>query len=153
MSTLTDDIHKKLRDAVLDADFPIVRYPDGVRTTSEDVPASPPDPEIPATLVKPGTVLAKPLSATWNVPIVNRRRGFIERATWRWELIVEFSREVDLEAFETANMNTPLRIPRSGSKPQVDLILEEAEYRHPPEQQPAGGTRVVYRVRAELSPL
>lgn len=153
MSTLTDDIHAKLRETVLAADFPIVRYPNGVRTTSEDVPASGPDPEVPAILMVPATVLAKPLSSTWDLPIVNRRRGFIERAIWRWELIVEFSREVDLEAFETTNMNTPLRIPRSGLKPQVDLILEEAEYRHPPEQQPAGGTRVVYRVRAELSPL
>jgi len=141
VTTLADDIHAELRTCVAAGTFPQVTYPAGVRTTSLTVNLT------------PQTFLAKPLSSTWSEPERNRSRGFSERRTWLWEVTLEFSREVDLEAFEDLNTNTMLRLPRTSSKPQVDLIFEEADYRHPPEQQPAAGTRVVYRVRAELSPL
>ena len=49
--------------------------------------------------------------------------------------------------------NTLLRLARTATKPQVDLIFEEADYLNPPEQQPGGGSRVRYRIRAELTPL
>ena len=144
MPTQADDIHKILRDFIVAYDFPVVTYPAGVRTTSEGM--------TPTTL-KAATVLIKPLSATFNLPKVNRRSGFRERDAWLWEAIVEFSREVSIEAFEDDITNSLLRIPRTETKPQVDLILDEANYRQPPEQQPAGGLRVVFRFRAELSPL
>ncbi len=144
MATLTDEVHKALRDFIVAYDFPVVTYPAGVRTTSEGMTP---------TTMKAATVLIKPLSATFNIPKLNRRSGFREREAWLWEAIVEFSREVSIEAFEDDITNTLLRIPRTESKPQVDLILDEANYRHPPEQEPAGGLRVVFRFRAEVTPL
>ena len=141
MPTLADEIHAALLTAVKGATYARVSHPGGVRTTS-------------ATEVEaPKTVLIKPLSSTWDQPERNRTRGFRERATWLWEVYVEFSREVSLEAFEDANTNSLLRLVRTATQPQVDLLFEEAEYLNPPEQQPAGGTRVKYRVRAELTPL
>lgn len=141
MATLTDEVHAALVTAVKSGTFARVTYPNGVRTTSATETEA------------PKTVLAKPITSTWSVPERNRQHDFRERATWLWEVIVEFSREVSLEAFEDANTNSLLRLVRTATQPQVDLIFEEADYRHPPEQQPAGGTRVVYRVRAELTPL
>lgn len=141
MATLADEIHDALLTAVKGGTYARVTYPSGVRTTSAS------DTEAPK------TVLIKPVSSTWGVPERNRIREFRERATWLWEVYVEFSREVSLEAFEDANTNSLLRIVRTATQPQVDLIFEEAEYLNPPEQQPAGGTRVKYRVRAELTPL
>jgi len=142
MANLGDEIHAALLAAVKTVDqFPVVTYPNGVRTTSA------------TEFLSPATVLAKPLQSTWSIPERNRQREFRERATWLWEVTVEFSREVSLEEFEDANTNSLLRIPRTATKPQVDLIFEEANYVHPPEQQAGGGSRVRYRVRAELTPL
>lgn len=141
MTTLTDEIHAALRQAVMAGVFPQVTYPAGVRTTSDSV------------FLQPATVLIKPMSSTWSDPERNRQRSFRERATWLWEVVAEFSREVSTEQFEDDITNSLLRLPRTATKPQVDLILEEADYRHPPEQQPAAGTRAVYRIRAELTPL
>lgn len=141
MATLTDDIHKALRDFIAEYDFALVTYPGGVRTTAATADQN------------AATVLIKPMSSTFNLPKVNRRSGFRERDSWIWEAIVEFTREVDIAAFEDDITNTLLRIPRTESKPQVDLILDEANYRTPPEQAPGGGLRVVFRFRADLSPL
>lgn len=141
MATLADEIHAALRQCASDAAFPQVSYPAGARNTSDSV------------FLQPKTILAKPLSSTWATPELNRQRYFLERATWLWELRLDFDREVSTEEFEDSLTNALLRIPRTESKPQVDLILEECEYRHPPEQQPAGGTSAVYRIRAEISPL
>lgn len=138
---LGDVIHAALRQAVLAGTFPQVTYPAGARNTSDSV------------FLQPKTILAKPLSSTWSTPERNRQRDFRERATWLWELTVAFDREVSLEAFELDITNTLLRLVRTATQPQVDLIFEEAQYTSPPEQQPAGGTMVVYRVRAELTPL
>lgn len=142
MANLGDEIHAALLTAVKAADqFPRVSYPDGVRTTSL------------TEFEQPKTVLAKPVQSTWSIPERNRQREFRERAIWLWEVTVEFSREVSLEEFEDANTNSLLRIPRTATKPQVDLIFEEVTYVHPPEQQAGGGTRAKFRVRAELTPL
>lgn len=141
MATLTDEIHAALRTAVNAGQYARVAYPLGVRTTSL------------TEFETPKTILARPIHSTWSIPERNRQRDFRERATWLWEVTVEFSREVSMEAFEDGNTNSLLRLVRTATKPQVDLIFEEADYRHPPEQQAAGGTRAVYRVRAELTPL
>lgn len=141
MSTLADEIHAAILTAVNSGTFARVTYPGGARTTSLTETEA------------PKTVLAKPTSSTWSTPERNRQRSFLERATWLWEATVEFNREVSLEQFEDDNTNTLLRLERTATKPQVDLIFEEAEYRHPPEQQPSSGTRVVYRIRAEMTPL
>lgn len=142
MATLADEIHAALLTAVKAATYARVTYPNGVRTTSLSESEA------------PKTVLAKPMSSRWSIPERNRQRDFRERVSWLWEVTVEFSREVSLEAFEDENTtNGLLRIPRSGTQPQVDLIFEEADYVHPPEQQPGSGIRVKYRVRAELTPL
>ena len=140
-ATTADDIHAALLTAVKAAQYARVSYPLGVRTTSL------------TEFEAPKTVLAKPVHGTWSIPERNRQRDFRERATWLWEVTVEFSREVSLEAFEDANTNSLLRIQRTATKPQVDLIFEEADYLNPPEQQAGGGTRVKYRVRAEQTPL
>lgn len=141
MTTLSDVIHASLRQATLAGTFPLVTYPAGARDTSDSI------------FLQPQTILAKPMSSTWSNPERNRQRAFSERSVWLWELTVEFDREVSLEQFEDDNTNSLLRIVRTATQPQVDLIFEEANYTHPPEQQAGGGTRVVYRVRAELTPL
>lgn len=139
--TTADDVHAALLTAIKGTQFARVTYPGGVRTTS-------------ATEFETAkTVLAKPLRSTWSIPERNRQRDFRERATWLWEVTVEFSREVSMEDFEDANTNSLLRIPRTATKPQVDLIFEEANYVYPPEQQPGAGLHVKFRVRAELTPL
>lgn len=76
-----------------------------------------------------------------------------ERQGWAWLLILRFDTEVVLEDFETALMQSPITIARDagdGRDRQVILILEDAQYEHPPRGGASNGTEATYRFVAEL---
>lgn len=106
--------------------------------------------------VKPAAALAWAESAVFAEPVEHRRTGTRrEIIGWVWRLQVQFNGAVSLEEFEKTLLDPYPRVPRdpdNGLDRQVDLLLEEAEYQTPVTQQPAQGTRVVYRFTAQLTP-
>lgn len=84
----------------------------------------------------------------------NYKRSFAqERMGWRFTVLVTFNVEALLEVFEQAWLASPPVIPRdvaNGRPFQVRLLLEAAEYGHPPQHE-AGGTHVTYQIVAEQS--
>lgn len=77
-----------------------------------------------------------------------------DRISWSFEMILEFDGEVSIEQFEQDMTIKPMKLPRN-----VDLGLREVTLRlssstptHPAMLQPNQGTRVTFRIEAELSP-
>lgn len=104
--------------------------------------------------VTPKTVLANETTATHREPERNRRSPDLrERDDWQFELRLEFAQEVLLERFEEVLETDPIKLPRDDANDlrQVTLDLTETEAEHPPHAG-AGGTRVVYRFNARVSP-
>lgn len=139
---LGDKIHKALRQAAKTHNFPMVNYPGNARTTT-------------ATVVPAKTILSNELTASFITPRRNRLTYRREKSAWTWELLVAFDRAVSLESFEDSLVESPPTIPRDEDEgtPQVVMLLEDAEYRHPPTTSPSSGTRVRYRFTADLSPV
>jgi len=103
---------------------------------------------------KPSTVLAWQESTIFG-EAVNHRRTSDRREVigWTWRLDVRFNGVVSLEEFEKSLCDHLPRIPRSATLDrQIDLLLEDAEYQTPVTQQPAQGTRVLYRFTAQFTP-
>lgn len=105
-------------------------------------------------LVQPSSVLTNEIESGFVESESFRRSLRYERTDWIFEVNVVFDREVALDTFEENWNENPPVIPRSGetNNRQITLVLEEAAYEHPPQQEPTTGTRVRYQVRALLSP-
>lgn len=143
-----DAIHHALVTLAREFDFPTITMTTAavgaVRCTST------------SKCVRPSTIIAYPTGSIFALPVVNRRdstRRELQGQTWVLDL--RFNGAVSLEEFEDSlNDRHPqvARDPEHGRPRQVDIVLEEAEYQTPVNQQPAQGTRVLYRLIATLSP-
>ena len=102
----------------------------------------------------PSTVLANEISSQFGAPARNRRNPRLrERQEWDWELVLVFETEVLLEQVENARfLNLPILLPATATLRQVVIELDDVEYEHPPQQTPANGTSVTYRLVARVSP-
>lgn len=76
----------------------------------------------------------------------DRRSDRVLANVWRWELSLGFEAgQVDCSKFEAAVGDPPLKVPAAGpDAPQLTLILEKSEYKHPPFQDPTTGSKVRY---------
>lgn len=103
----------------------------------------------------PGTARTNEIAARWFPAAVNhltkRQR---ERQVWRWELILQFDRQVNLEAFEDSLGTDPPRVLRDDEHDrQIELRLDSVSYVHPPQNQPTNGTRATYTFDVVATPL
>ena len=147
--TYSDAIQNALLALVVDRDFPVVAHSvtavGQVRTTSGVASA------------RPKTAVANMLRPIYGVPRRNRRiPNLREQIGQEWQLHVEFDQPVSIDEFEADLLaNTPVisRNPSVGIVHQITLLVEEATIvRTPVAQQPAQGTKVMFRFTAELTP-
>lgn len=142
MPNYGDAIHSAVRSAVAGWNFPVITYPNGVRTTG-------------AATVKAKTALIQPQVSGFGLPEANRRTERQIRASWVWRVDLRFDRNVSVEEFEEALLVAPVHVerdPLNGLPDRVTIELNEAAYEHPPEGQPASGLRVILTFTARFSP-
>lgn len=141
--SISDRIHNAVKQVLLNERFPVIRYKDGIRSTSR------------SEAVKAQTCLVRAQQVGFEESITRKCGGRLQQRTaWIWIAIVHFDQQVNLDAFEERWMRAPLRISRDSElDQQIDISILDAAYEHPPEQQPSHGTRVTYRFQADLSPL
>jgi len=103
--------------------------------------------------VSPGEVYVFPLRSGFSLDAAQTRKHLaVDRETWTWQAIACFAVFVSVEAFEQA-MSVPIRLSRGVNQRQVTLMLREAVYEHPVDQEPNTGSRVVFTFEARLSPV
>lgn len=135
-------IQNRLMDLAESAAFPLVEYVEGRMVI---------DP------LKSGTVdsaTAHPESSVFG-PGRNRRALTLDRTQWIWVLELTFKGDVSVQQFERELRRSPpviLRDRSVGRDQQVTLLLLGSAYQPPPEGQPAGGMRAIFRFNAQLTP-
>lgn len=105
-----------------------------------------------AMLAEPATVLANETGSAFVLDARMGRRLARRRASWRFNLMLEFDREVSVEFFENSLLDGPIKlgpVPED-SLPNVIISLVSSSVTHPPRQQPASGTKAVFTFEAEL---
>jgi hypothetical protein len=104
--------------------------------------------------IAPSSVEANEVRAAFEI---DGRRGHsfgVDRTGWQFEMILRFSQEVSLTAFEESINANPICIPRGDDMPrQARLVLSSASYTHPPRKGASNGTEAKLRFNAVLSPL
>lgn len=107
-----------------------------------------------ATPVVPAQILANETGASFAEPQRNRQSFKQERSSWSWRLIIGFNVEISSEAFEQSLIEKPIRVladPALGQQ-QVDIVLVDVQYEHPPQQQSPSGSRLTYSLAANVGP-
>ena len=140
--SLTDRIHNEIKLYIAQARFPVISFQSGLRRTLLQT-------------VKAKSILVRPQQSGFRES-KNRSCGgrLQDRNGWVWIVLVHFDRQVDLDAFETRLMRDPLRIPRDVDlTQQIDISLLDVVYEHPAEKQSSTGTKVTYRMQADLTQL
>lgn len=100
--------------------------------------------------ITPTSVTANEVSASFAPSSVRYTRWVLDRTNWRWQLNLQFAQKASLEAFELQLMDIP-RIPlETADRSCVRLLLQEAEYVHPPAHEASLGTRATYFFNAEV---
>lgn len=140
-----DAIQQKLVGLATAFQFPVVHY---VPATVGAKRCTQPN------CVKAAAVVAFPEGTVFGEPVLNRRSPHRREVIgWTWRLQIQFNANVSTEEFENSLIDSAPVIPRDEDRSlQVQLELEDAEYQNPVTQQPAQGTRVVYRFTARLTP-
>lgn len=140
---LSDRIHDAIKERIADHRFSQVKYKDGLRKTWH------------STSKKAKTILVRSLTRSF-VPSGNRGCGgrLFDRSEWVWTALVAFDQTVSLDNFEDAMLRDPILILRDEElDQQVTISLTDVVESHPPESESSQGTRVTYRLLAELSSL
>jgi len=92
------------------------------------------------------------ISCSFEVDQRNGRALKQQRTNWMFSLRLKFSREVCVEDFENAWINSPLVLTREDtSSSQVTLFLVSSDYSHPPQQSPSTGTSAIFTIHAHPS--
>ena len=129
-------IHNTLNAAIVTGEFFKCRvdHRDGSMSIDPDNP------------IHPTSIAIRETRASFRDALRYRRgSGSGEIQSWSWIARVEFNCEVACEAFETALLDTGIKIPPIvGLSPQRALLarLVDSDYTHPPEQSPSRGTVV-----------
>jgi len=140
---LGDRIHDAIKDRIADFRFPRVKFDNGHRKTWQR------DGQ------KAATILVRSLTRSF-IPSTNKQCGgpLQHRSDWIWTAVVAFDRQVNLDEFEELMMRDPILILRDEElDQQVTISLVDVVEQHPPEKESSQGTRVTYRLSAELSSL
>lgn len=141
---LTDAIHNAIKARIRDTLMPKVTYDNatGNRTTAA------------IGTVKAKSAFVQPVQTTFEGS-TNFSEWMRMRDGWEWLAEIKFSVAVDLEAFEDDLAHNPIKISRSesGQDRQVLIALVDVVYQIPPTGQPASGTRASLRLTAVLSPM
>jgi len=140
---LTDRVHDAIKERIADHRFSQVKYKDGRRKTWH------------SNSKKAKTILVRSLTRSF-VPSRNKSCGgpLFDRAEWIWTALIAFDQTVSLDGFEDAMMRDPILILRDEElDQQVTISLVDVVENHPPESESSQGTRVTYRLLAELSSL
>lgn len=140
---LSDAIHNAIKARIRDTLMPLVTYHKvtGNRTTAA------------LGTIKAKSAFVQPVQTTFEAS-VNFSAWLRQRASWDWLAEIKFSRAVDLEAFEEDLIRNPIKISRSesGQDRQVLIALSDVVYEIPTTGQPASGTRASMRLTVTLSP-
>ena len=102
--------------------------------------------------VQPQSIEANEVTSNYKIEDAFGRDYVQDWQRWPWVMILRFGTEIIAEAFERSLMDSPICIKRlPGEDRQVHVLLVDAQYTHPPRQEPSNGTVVRYRFQAELS--
>lgn len=105
--------------------------------------------------VPPSAKNVNEIRAEFGEARLNKRSFRAERLGWSFVLLMRWDKEIVCEAFERLVTDSPPKVARSdanGRPQQVTLVLTEAVYDHPIQQNGAG-THVTYTFEARLSPV
>ena len=99
--------------------------------------------------LNPNGCVVKEIGAAYQLTQRFKRQfGVSERTQWSWVARLEFpATEVSTEAFEDSLADNGIQIPPYAGDPDQRTVLARlvrAEYTHPPEQSPNGGTVVEF---------
>jgi hypothetical protein len=100
--------------------------------------------------IVPNTALSNEVSAEFFDDVRLGRRLARRRSKWVFELKLEFPSEITGELFEDDFLDPVRSLPRDSEKGllHVLLYLVDAEYNHPPQQNPSSGSKVTYTFEA-----
>lgn len=137
-------LKKKIRDALVEAaqlgTFIEVTYDQDLNEIQQGLQ------------VAPQSIEANELTTRFKIEDAFGRKFVQDRQFWNWLLVLRFQTEVIAERFERALEDTPICIKRDATEDrQVHVLLVDAQYTHPPRQNPSNGTVAQYRFQAELS--
>lgn len=140
-------IHNAIVDAIQSGVFLPVTYDPATKLM--EVPTDEED------AVPPASFAANDLTCVFGLPERNRRERIMERGSWRWQVIVQFDREVVAEPFEETLLASPILLAKDTNRGlrQIIINLIDADYIHPPKQNPSSGTQVTYTFEARLGPV
>jgi hypothetical protein len=120
--------------------FPVVTYDVttglATQTTAEDGVAA-------------KAVFTNEVSARFAVDKTHGRALKMVRTAWFFGLILEFDREVTIEAFESEMADEPIILPRQDDLPGLRLLLVQTSHQHPVQQSASGGSRCELLFAAE----
>lgn len=102
--------------------------------------------ELHARRVSPSSVRANETVSSFEVDEKYRRELRLARTGWTFQLILQFDSEVVLEDFEESLQVSPPNLAADSDSGQRSAILlvEDAQYEHPPQSEGRGGTEVKY---------
>jgi hypothetical protein len=142
--TYRSEVQTRLRSLAMAGPFYEVTYDPSTKV-----------PSVGSTHIAPSSAVTDEISSNWAPARRNRRDFALDREGWTFLLKLEFQRGVSAEAFEEAVASSPPVIVRdaaSGRPKQLTLILLDAKYEHPLQQQPNRGSQIDYTFEARLSP-
>lgn len=129
-------IHNALNSAVSQGEFYKCRVDHRTGIMSVDLDKT----------ISPTSIVIRETRTSFRLALKYRRQSNAsEIQSWTWIARVEFNCEVACEVFETALLDTGIKIPAIEGLPQARPLLArlaDSDYTHPPEQSPSRGTVV-----------
>ena len=104
--------------------------------------------------MKPASVEVNEIEQSWLEAKDHRAGSKVASDQWQFQLLIDFNGgEALLEQFESVLAAGPfLAANVAEGLPQVRLVLQRAEYQHPPRKEPGNGSRVEYTLLAQVAP-